>query len=110
MTESFTIKEGDTQPSLEAFLKDENRQPRDLTNAAGVRFHMKNVSTQDVTVDASAQIISASDGRVLYQWQSGDTDKPGRYEAEFEVTYDSGGTETFPNDGNIDVYIEEQIA
>lgn len=110
MSQTFNIKKGDTEPSLEAVLRDSQRQPRDLSNADEVRFHMKHVSTQDVTVDASAAIMTASEGRVVYDWSAGDTDLAGRHEAEFEVTYDGGDVETFPNSGSIEVYVDEDLA
>lgn len=110
MSQTFNIKQGDTEPSLEAILRDSQRQPRDLSNADSVRFHMKNVSTQDTVVDASAAVINESEGRVVYDWSSGDTDQEGRHEAEFEVTYNGGDVETFPNSGSIEVYVDEEIA
>jgi hypothetical protein len=105
----FNIKEGDTRPSLEAQLLDENNDPRNLQGAS-VRFHMEDVDTGSVVVDASARILNTQDGRVVYEWQSGDTDEPGRYEAEFEVTYGGGEVETFPNNGYIGVYVDDDIA
>jgi hypothetical protein len=105
----FNIKEGDTRPSLEAQLLDENNEPRNLQGAS-VRFHMEDVDTGSVVVDAEAGILNAQDGRVIYEWQNGDTDEPGRYEAEFEVDYGNGEVETFPNNGYIGVYVDDDIA
>lgn len=105
----FKIKEGDTFPALEAQLLDENREPRNLQSVNKVRFHMKSVDTQDVVVDGTANVLSASEGKVVYEWSDGDTDTLGRHEAEFEIEYNNG-VETFPNSGNIEVYITEQIA
>jgi hypothetical protein len=105
----FKIKEGDTLPVLEAQLLDENRKPRDLQSVNEVRFHMKAVDTQDVVVDSTASVLSASEGKVVYEWSDGDTDTLGRHEAEFEIHYNNG-VETFPNSGNIEVYITEEIA
>lgn len=106
----FKIKEGDTRPSLEAQLLDENREPRDLSGVESVNFHMEHVSTQETVVDASALITDEADGKVSYVWSDGDTSAVGRHNAEFELTYGGGETETFPNSGHIDVYITEQIA
>jgi len=47
---------------------------------------------------------------VRYQWSEGDTDTPGVYEAEFEVTYDGGAVETFPNANYRIIEIVRQIA
>jgi len=106
----FKIKQGDTRPSLEAQLLDENREPRDLQTADEVRFHMKDVDTQEVVVEAAGLVLNASEGRVAYEWSDGDTDTLGRHEAEFEVHYSDGGKETFPNGDNIEVYITEDLA
>jgi hypothetical protein len=106
----FKIKQGDTRPSLEAQLLDENREPRDLQTVDEVRFHMKDVDTQEVVVDDTGSILNANEGRVVYEWSDGDTDTLGRHQAEFEVHYSDGGTETFPNGDNIEVYITEDLA
>jgi len=106
----FKIKQGDTRPSLEAQLLDENREPRDLQTVDEVRFHMKDVDTQEVVVDDTGSILNTSEGRVVYEWSDGDTDTLGRHQAEFEVHYGDGGTETFPNGDNIEVYITEDLA
>jgi len=106
----FKIKQGDTRPSLEAQLLDEDREPRDLQTVDMVNFHMKQVDTQDVVVEDTGNILNESEGRVFYEWSDGDTDTLGRHEAEFEIEYSDGGTETFPNNGNIEVYITEDLA
>lgn len=106
----FKIKQGDTRPSLEVQLLDENRQPRDLQTATGVSFHMKDVDTQDIVVEDTATIIDEDDGKVVYEWSEGDTDISGLHEAEFEVEYSGSSNETFPNSGYIEVYITEELA
>lgn len=110
MTHDFNIKQGDTRPSIEVQLLDENREPQDLQTAEGVDFHMKSVDTQEVVVDGSAVILNVDEAKVAYEWSSGDTDIPGRHEAEFEVLFPQQDNETFPNDGDIEVYITEEIA
>ena len=46
---------------------------------------------------------------VKYEWQPGDTDTEGFYDAEFEVTYSDGTVETFPNRGFITVIISPDL-
>lgn len=106
----FKIKSGDTRPTLEAQLLDEERQPRDLSLVDVVNFHMKQVDSQEVVVDATGSVFNDSEGKVIYEWSSGDTDTIGRHEAEFEIQYSNGTTETFPNNGFIEVYITEDLA
>jgi hypothetical protein len=106
----FYIKRGDTRPAIKAQLREDFGDPRDLSDATEVRFHMESVDTGDVIVDEPASIINADDGRVTYAWQDGDTDAVGRYSAEFEVEYTDGNVETFPNNTDITVSVDEDIA
>lgn len=106
---TFYIKRNDTSPALLASLQDANGTAVDMT-AASVRFHMRQINSQVVKVDADAVIVAAEQGEVRYNWQTADTDTIGSYQAEFEVTYSDGTIETFPNDGYIPVNIVGDIA
>lgn len=103
---SFVIKQNDTMPALEATLK-RNGEVVDLSDASSVNFYMK--QDNEVKVNGSADIDNASKGIVVYYWQSGDTDTPGGCIGEFEVTYNSGATETFPNDSYLNIFIYKEI-
>ena len=108
----FVIKQGDTSPALEATLTDGAGDPFDITGAT-VTFHMTavgNEGTNQPVVDADATVVDAGAGVVQYDWAPGDTADSGVYSAEFEVTYNSGVTETFPNDGYFEVVITEEVA
>lgn len=105
---TFRIKRGDTRPALEVICGDEDGNPRDLSNATA-QFHMED-QDGNVTIDAAATITNASEGKVAYEWASGDTDTIGLYGGEFEITYSDGKSETFPNYGSIDIEIVEDIA
>lgn len=108
----FVIKAGDTSPAVEATLTDGNGDPHDITGA-DVQFHMTPLGdegTAQPTVDAAATVTDAGGGIVRYDWADGDTADPGIYSAEFEVTYNSGVTETFPNDGYFEIAITEGVA
>ncbi len=101
----FTTREVNTSPALEYTM---SPPEVDLTGAT-VRFHMvKDDGT--VTIDNvtdGVTVVTATDSPVVsYQWQDGDTDAKGRYEAEFRVTYEDGSTETFPARGFIPILIE----
>lgn len=106
---TFYIKRNDTSPSMLATLQDANGDAADIT-AASVRFHLRPISSQAVTVDEEATIVTALDGLVRYDWQAADTATIGSYQAEFEVTYADTTVETFPNDGYIRVEIISDIA
>jgi len=106
---TFYIKRNDTSPAMLATLQDANGDAVDIT-AASVRFHLRPINSQTVTVDEAATIVTAPDGLVRYDWQAADTATIGSYQAEFEVTYADTTVETFPNDGYIRVEIISDIA
>lgn len=107
----FTIKSGDTLPSIEATLKDDTDTVVDLTGSA-VRFHLSSGTSKNNTnvIDAPAVIVNAAGGVVRYDWQTGDTDTPGKYVAEWEVTFGPGAIETFPNGADLTVNIFPELA
>ena len=106
---TFYIKRNDTSPAMLATLQDANGDAVDMT-AASVRFHLRPIGSQTVTVDEAATIVTELDGLVRYDWQEDDTSTAGSYQAEFEVTYADATVETFPNDGYIRVEIISDIA
>jgi len=106
----FYIKQGDISEPLRVQLLDSAGDPKDLTGD-DVKFQMKPVGGDTVTVDTTATVDSASDGMVSYSWSSGDTDTSGYYNAVFRVDYGSTGTfgETFPNSQYIVVRVDEGL-
>jgi len=101
----FVIKRGDTSPALRFELLPGNVS---LAGAA-VQFQMRPRSSATV-IDRSAAIHSVFQPAVVeHAWQQGDTDTPGRFEAEFRVTYMDGTIETFPNLGFIEVFVTEDV-
>lgn len=108
----FSIKQNDTRPSIKAQLLGEYNEKRDLTTVTveSVTFHMKRVKTGEVVVDAAATVVNEENGIVAYEWSDGDTADVGRYKAEFQLEYENSGTETFPNNDDIDIVIREEIA
>lgn len=109
----FTIKRGDTSPALSATLVDPDGSPADLTLADRVEFRM-NAPYKDELItgdtDGNVSYLNKSEGRVQYNWQSGDTANAGQKEAEFVVEYSNGNTRTYPNDGFFYINVEEDIA
>lgn len=104
---AFTIKQSDTSPSLQATLQDANGNPINISYST-VRIHMKQVGGS-VVIDQPMTIVDEEVGIVRYDWQSGDTDTPGTYYVEFEVTYQDLSVETFPNNTNETVLIIPQL-
>ena len=101
----FVIKRGDTSPALRFELL-----PGSVSLAgAKVRFQMR-ARGGDTVIDRPATIDTAfQPAVVLHAWQHGDTAIPGRFEAEFCVTYADGTIETFPNFGFIEVFVTEDV-
>ena len=100
----FDIKRGDTSPSIRFSLI-----PYDMTLAgATVRFQMRPIRGETV-IDEPAQIITDLPPVVQYNWQAGDTDTAGAFEAEFRVEYTDGSIETFPNRGFLTVLINVEV-
>ena len=110
MAATFFIKQNDTAPTLEAALTDSNGRRRDMTQASTVRFHMKDENGNALVTGGTGSIINAAKGIIAYDWQAGDTANTGTHSAEFEVTYNNGQVETFPNTGYIKVIIKDELA
>lgn len=106
----WVTKVGDTEPPLEVTLTDGDYEPKDLTNAQGVDFHMADPHESTAKVDAAAAIDDAANGAVSYSWADPDTDTAGEYEGEFEVTWADGDDETFPKAGYLDIKIIDPLA
>jgi hypothetical protein len=106
---TFYIKRNDTSPSMLATLQDADGNAVNVTGAT-IRFHLRAIGSDAVTVDSAAVIVTPFEGIVRYDWDAADTDVAGSYQAEFEVTYADASIETFPNDGYIRVNITGDIA
>lgn len=110
---TFTIKLGDTSPSLEAELVDEDGTSAALSLADDVIFYMEDQDNQNVIqsgLDDNVSIINESEGKVQYSWKKGDTDVSGYKNAEFEVVFTNGEVKTYPNSSFIEVYVKPDVA
>lgn len=102
--DTFSIKRGDTSPTIRFALK-----PATVDIAGStVQFQMRSRSGV-LTVDQPATVVSGLPAVVQYVWQETDTAVAGLFEAEFRVTYFDGGVETFPNTGFIPVRIMDDV-
>lgn len=104
----FFLKRGDQLPALVVILKDATGAVVNLTGAT-VRFIMVNRYDGSPVIDASATVVDAAAGKVAYSWDAGETTVSGFYSAEFEVTFASGLSRTFPNDTNIQIQITDDL-
>ena len=103
----FIIKGGDLDPAIEATLERDG-SPYDLSSAQRVDIVI-GVLRDPPVVDAQATITDAAAGTVEYAWQSGDTDEPGAFRAEWVVTTSSGDEATFPDGGYKTVTIRPEV-
>lgn len=104
----FVIKQNDTSPALKYSLR-----PLDVDlTGASVVFNMRNEIGNTVKIARKPAIIVTAKGNptVHYEWEAGDTDTVGTYEAEFEVTFANGRVETFPAQPYIKIRIVDDIA
>lgn len=101
----FTLRVGNTSPALEYTLSPSDV---DLADAVVTFRAVKDDGTvllNDVTTGVTLEETTCPPV-LSYQWQEGDTDIAGRYECEFNVTYEDSSTETFPTRGFIPLLIE----
>ena len=109
-TPTFYIKQNDTRPELDVFLRDDKDRTINVTGAT-VKFNMRNASDNTVKVNlGSVTTVSSTAGRVKYSFSSAATDTSGNFDGEFQVTFVGGQVETFPNDGYIKVIITDDVA
>lgn len=84
---SFVIVQDSREPSLQLTLVDEDGNAIDLTSGTGT-FTM--VSRRDATRKISEQSMALGatplDGEIDYDFASGETDTPGKYFGEIEIT------------------------
>lgn len=106
MSGTFTIKRGDSSPSLGYKLS-----PSTNLTGASVVFNMKPIDEGGPTkIERSSAVIdNASEGIVRYDFSSSETSNSGTAYAEFEVTYSDGTVETFPNSGYIAIVIPKDF-
>lgn len=106
----YFVKRGDDSPAITSTLYDAAGDPVNLTGAT-VRFFMSKRGSDSTTVAGNGEIADdETTGVVSYEWQEGDTDDPGDYEAEWEVTFAGGAKQTFPNSGFVRVRILRDLS
>lgn len=105
MVEDFYIKKNDTLPYYTFQIRDENGAV-DLTGAT-VLFTMQNLVTGVNKILSKSAVLSTNiTGGVIYKWAAGDTDVPGEYGIEFEVTT-ADGVFTIPTGFTAKVIVED---
>ena len=101
------LKAGDTFPSIYVTVTDSLGNVVNLTGAS-VDFVMVR-DTGDLVITDDAILDDPADGVVRYDWQTGDTDVPGRYNIEFVVTFANRKILTAPNGEYIELLIVPRL-
>jgi len=119
-TPKETYKQGDERPAFKATLHDEDGNVVDLSDADSVTFVLQakdefQNDSDTLAINATASIVSATDGTVEYQIQDGDLNvSDGRYYGAWRVSWpDAGGDgvadeQWFPRDG-LEAYDVERV-
>lgn len=94
---AYYIKQGDREPDLTLQLLDTARNPVDLTNATSALLRW--VDPDGVTHEEAAAFGARLLGKVIYAWQTGDTNIIGEHNAEVVITWSNGDPQTFPSNG-----------
>lgn len=106
---ALKIKKGKTSPPVQFRLFDmDTFLPVDLTGAQ-IRFFMEGPEGQSKTKRIEGEgevVVSPLTGIGKYEWHPGETDLPGSYRADFEVTLRDGTEVRIPEGG---AYIEVEI-
>lgn len=108
MAVDLTIKQGDTSPPFNQAILDQNGNRQDLTGAT-VNFVMRALTATTPVVNAAASVLDASSGMVQYTFTSAQTATPGLYSGVFTVVLPGGATYTYPNDGYLEISVQENI-
>lgn len=89
------VFKGNLSPTVFQVIKIDNK-PFDLTDCT-VKFRMRPEGSSDLLVDEDAErIVPYEDGAVKYEWQEGDTDRPGKYFAWWTVDLTATGPQDTP--------------
>lgn len=108
-TPDFYWKQGDSAPAIAEQLLDGLGAPVVLTGAT-VKFMMWAPGETAVKVNAAATITDAALGKVSFTPSAAQTDTPGDYLVEWQVTFGGGAIETFPNSDWQKVRVKDDIA
>ena len=91
----LTFVQGDTAPDLLATIHNAD-DPTTVVNLTGatVRFQMRRPDDRKFTINAPAEVVDATGGKVRYRWSQNDLTYPGDYAVQWEVTYPDSRVQT----------------
>lgn len=106
----YFIKQGDLEPAIEANLQYADGTPVDVTGKT-VTFKWRNRDDDAAAIQTgTATVVDGPTGHVKYDWQTGETDTPGPFYAEWDVVISGARTLTFPNNGFLEFLVVPELA
>lgn len=108
-TPQHVITRGDNAPAIRYQLP---LAAIDLTGAT-VALHAVDGEGAAVALTGSAAVESVAEHTIRFDWGNGDTEtlaqRPGPYACEFQVTFTTGETRTFPSRTKIDLIVRPEL-
>jgi len=98
------MKQGNIYP-FEYVLEYDDATPINLVGATVTMTMTLDDGTSPTVDKGSCTIVSASEGKIKYQWVAGQTDVIGMYRIEFVVNFSGGSTLSVPSNDVIWMFI-----
>ena len=110
----YHCKAGDTQLAISAVLVLAlTGLPFSIPDGATVvlaySLRGDGISPRGATARKAATVTDNQAGAVQYAWADGDTAVAGIYDAQWELTFETGDTIKFPNQGFFQIVISETL-
>ena len=107
-TPDFHIKRHDTYPSIAVRIRNKKtKQYLDLTGASATFTMLDSEGALKVSTAVANVPAPQTDGRISYDWIAANTDTAGRFRGEFEITLASGKKFSAPQQGFLEIFVEE---
>lgn len=107
MTQTLTLKRGDTAPRFRARVLDD-ATPVSLITAASAKLLMKG-NGLSLALPVTIEDQTGNDGWVHRNWAPTDLAVAGVYKGELEVTWNDGTVQTFPADGGFTILVTQDL-
>jgi len=116
MSDQYRRVLSDTESSIEDQLTgvkfDGTETNVSIEDFTAVEIHLEQPDGTVITDDTTGNVVveNSTEGKVRYDFASGDLDQTGRYRYEWEVTFGDGGVLTFPGDGLAELWVRDELA